>query len=397
MSRAQILHITTDEKFINGAYYLFEKAFPGLIRFVIVKPPADPPIRFLNSKLVADAQIEIKSRDTITRLVNMSSDHQVTVLHGLSKINAGVFSECPHKERFMTIVHGAEIYNSGMLNNTLFGSKTKVLFEQTQQTTIYDFLKEVYRKVRYRNNGDDYEVNCSRVLYEMKYFGSLPGYSFENYIDKGLYNPSVVQIPFTYYPIESIIKDEELRANGPDIFLGNSSSATNNHLEALDLLQNLDLGDRKVITPLSYGCPKYAKAITREGKRLLPDHFMPLTDFLPIEEYNKIISRCGIVIMNHYRPQAIGNIIASLYLGAKVFLNDTDIYRYFKHLGCHIYLIEKDLTSSQETFVLLTQKQVQENRRILKNTLSMDVLAEGLRNSFGQLFGIGENKGEVLS
>lgn len=397
MSKPSILHIATDEKFIDGAYYLFEKAFPELNRYVIVKPAADPPIRFLNTELVMNAQFEVKSPGIIKRLLEISNDHQITVLHGLNKINTLVFSESPNKERFMAIVHGAEIYNSGILNNTLFGPKTKALAEQTQQTTLYGFIKELYRKIRYSDIEDDYEVNFRRVLYEIKYFGALPGYSYEDHIDEDLYNSSVQRIPFTYYPIEVIIKNEELRAEGPNILLGNSSSATNNHLEALELLQKLDLGNRKVITPLSYGSPKYAKEIIREGKQLLPDRFSPLTNFLPIEEYNKVISGCGIVIMNHYRPQAMGNIIASLYLGAKVFLNDTDIYQYFKHLGCHIYLIEKDLISSEEPLVLLTQKQVLENRKILKNTLSMDVLVEELRHSFDQQFGIRESRREVIS
>ncbi|PAU94005.1 hypothetical protein CK503_10095 [Aliifodinibius salipaludis] len=397
MSKPRIVHIATDEKFIDGAYHLFENAFPGLNRFVIVKPAADPPIRFLNTELVINAQFEVKSPGIIKRLLKISNDHEITILHGLNKINTIIFSESSHKERFMAIVHGAEIYNSGILNNTLFGPKTKVLAEQTEQTTFYGFVKKLYRKIRYSNIGDDYEVDFRGVLYEIKYFGSLPGYSYEHHINEDLYNSSIQRIPFTYYPIEVIIKNEELRADGQNILLGNSSSATNNHLEALELLQNLDLGDRKVVAPLSYGSPKYAKEIIKEGKQLLPDHFSPLTNFLPIEEYNKVISGCGIVIMNHYRPQAMGNIIASLYLGAKVFLNDTDIYRYFKQLGCNIYLIEKDLTSSEETLVLLTQKQVRENRKILKNTLSMDVLVEELRHSFDQLFGIRKSSREVIS
>lgn len=391
MSKHRILHIAKDEKFINGAYYLFEKAFPGQNEYVIVKPSGDPPIRFLNTHLVVNAKFEVTSSATLSRLTQMSDQHQVTVLHGLSDVNLTVFNKSAWQERFMAVVHGAEIYNSGILNNTLMGPRTKAIYELTQKNNFYDVLKEIYRTIRYRNNHDDIEVNVPALIFEIKNFGSLPGFTYDQLIESELYHPSVQRIPFTYYPIEYVVKNDELRASGRHIFLGNSSSATNNHLEAFELLQNLGLGDRKVVTPLSYGCPKYAKAIIKEGKKLLPDNFMPLTSFLPLEEYNKIISECGIVIMNHYRPQAVGNIITSLYLGAKVFLNDTDVYRYFKQLGCHIYLIDKDLKSSKEPFVLLNENQIKENRTILKNTLSAEVLAKGLRYSFRQLFGISSN------
>ncbi|MDZ7680670.1 MAG: hypothetical protein U5J63_02895 [Fodinibius sp.] len=103
-------------------------------------------------------------------------------------------------------------------------------------------------------------------MVKIKNFGSLPGFTFDQLIDSELFHPSVQRIPFTYYPIEYVIKNDELRASGSNILLGNSSSATNNHLEAFELLQNLELRDRKVVTPLSYGCHKYAKAIT-EGRR----------------------------------------------------------------------------------------------------------------------------------
>src|SRR5699024_9686212 len=46
-----------------------------------------------------------------------------------------------------------------------------------------------------------------------------------------------------------------------NILLGNSASFTNNHLEAIDWLSDLDLTGRKVIIPLNYGNPKLAKNI----------------------------------------------------------------------------------------------------------------------------------------
>ncbi|MEL7834406.1 TDP-N-acetylfucosamine:lipid II N-acetylfucosaminyltransferase [Fodinibius sp. Rm-B-1B1-1] len=386
MSNGEILHITKDEKFIDGAYYLFEKAFPNRNRFVVLKPPADPPIRYLNKKLVAKAEFKIISRSTIKQLADRSSEYSVTVLHGLNNEHALIYSSAVFKDRFMGIIHGGEIYNSGLMDIVLMGDETKKLYQNTSQTTFIERAKNLLRKIKYRNHKYPKQVDLLHILYQMQVFGSLPGISYQKYINEKIYNPFVQHIPFSYYPIDFIISDKDLRVQGKDILLGNSASATNNHLEAFELLSSINLGDRKIITPLSYGSEKYAKAIVDEGQKLFGDQFVPLNKFLPIDEYNRVISHCGIVIMNHYRPQAMGNIIAALYMGAKVFLNTTNVYEYFKGLGCHIFLIDEDLTSQKKPFELLSSNQVMHNRAVLEELLSTAVLVEEMRKAFKDIF-----------
>jgi hypothetical protein len=244
-----------------------------------------------------------------------------------------------------------------------------------------DQVKNILRKIKYRNHTYPKEVDYVEMIYQMQVFGSLPGVSYQRYIDKKIYNPSVQHIPFSYYPIDFIISDESLKVCGNDILLGNSASVTNNHLEAFDLLKSIDLADRKIISPLSYGCERYAQAIASQGKKIFGNTFVPLTKFLPIDKYNELKSNCGIVIMNHYRPEAIGNIIASLYMGAKVFLNDTEAYQYFKKLGCFIYLIQEEL-QNQLAFDLLSDDQVQHNRYILNKYLGTPYLVEEMQHAF---------------
>jgi len=389
MNEGQILHITHDEKFINGAYYLFEEAFPGKNTYVVTKPPADPPVRYLSKSLVAKAHFEIRSQKSVARLAEMSSYYAITVLHGMNKFNTAVFSGSSHKDRFMGIVHGAEIYNSGLLSNDLMGPKTNQLHHAIRkQYSMYERLKDIYRSVKYNNNEPINEVNFAENLYQMKVFGSLPGMDYEEYFEQNIYHPLVQRVPFTYYPIEYIIKNESLRVSGSDILLGNSASATNNHLEAFDLLSGINFGERKIVTPLSYGCPRYARAIISEGEKQFSAQFVPLTSFLPIEEYNELMSNCGIVIMNHYRPQAVGNVIAALYMGCKVFLNDTNAYHYFNDLGCYIYSIESDLRTTKNPFQLLSDEEVAHNRRVLKNNLGTLVLVDGMREAVEKIFDV---------
>lgn len=382
---ASILHIAQDDKFINAAFYLFEKAFPGANRFVILKPAANPPTRYISEEV--NAQFEVRSADVVNKLVEMSCNHYVTVLHGLDRLKGSVFLKSPHKDRFMSMIYGAEIYNQEIIGDEFIDKETKKFYDLTQKNTVYDTLKEVFRSIRYFRYEDITDIDLSDILYEMNVFGSFPSLSYQKYIDVGIYNPSVKKVPFSYYPIEFIIRNEDLRASGKNILLGNSASATNNHIEAFNLLKNNDLNGRKIIAPLSYGKKKYAREVILRGNNMFHDNFEPLTRFLPIEEYNKIIASCGFVIMNHYRPQAMGNIIASLFMGAKVFVNDTDAYRYFKKLNCYIYLIEQDMINSNDPFQLLTDEQIEHNRSVLKGELSTPNLVNSMRLSFSELFG----------
>ena len=110
-------------------------------------------------------------------------------------------------------------------------------------------------------------------------------------------------------------------------------------MEAIEILKKLDLKNNNIVTPLSYGNKEYANQIEEIGKQEIGKRFMPLTEFLPLNEYQKILQSCGIVIMNHYRQQAVGNVLNALYLGAKVYLsNNNTLYHYLRRIGCHVFL-----------------------------------------------------------
>lgn len=162
---------------------------------------------------------------------------------------------------------------------------------------------------------------------------------------------------------------------GNDILLGNSATATNNHVEILRLLAKLDLGDRKVVVPLSYGDPDYRDAVVKRGQQLLGTRFEPLLAFMPLAEYNAQIARCAVAIMNQRRQQALGNIGAALYRGARLYLDDAGMmYRIFRNLGAHVL----STRSLEETRALpvepLTPAQQAQNRASVESLWSHDVV-----------------------
>lgn len=144
-------------------------------------------------------------------------------------------------------------------------------------------------------------------------------------------------IQLHYGSVERTFRAGPADLTGGDILVGNSATPTNNHPEILRLLADHDLGERKVVVPLSYGDPAYRDAVLALGRRLLGERFAPLTGFLPLERYNAVIANCSCAIMNQLRQQAIGNIGAILYRGARLYLNESGVlYRFFRDRGAQV-------------------------------------------------------------
>ena len=126
-----------------------------------------------------------------------------------------------------------------------------------------------------------------------------------------------------------------------NILLGNSASYSNNHIEIIERLSKLHLADRKVVIPLSYGDKDYASFIYDFALKKLGKNAMPLLDFMPYNDYLKLIKSCEFVIMNHTRQQAMGNIMQALLNGSHIFLNrESNVYEFLTEEGFKVSSIE---------------------------------------------------------
>ena len=80
--------------------------------------------------------------------------------------------------------------------------------------------------------------------------------------------------------------------------------------------------------------------------------------------------------MPHYRPQAFGNILTALWLGARVFLSERNmLYNFFKRIGITLYSIESDLNSgNQALWSPLPDDAVEDNRKIISSIYSIETM-----------------------
>lgn len=162
-----------------------------------------------------------------------------------------------------------------------------------------------------------------------------------------------------------------------NILLGNSADPSNNHIDALERLLPYRDTDIRIYSPLSYGDQDYAKKVVRQGQDWFGKKFVPMTGFMPFEQYLDFLKSVDIAVFNHKRQQAMGNTITLLGMGKTVFLrSDVTNWRFLSGLG----VILKDVAG----FALqpLSSDEVQANIHIVHSYFSKATLIKQLSEIF---------------
>jgi len=170
------------------------------------------------------------------------------------------------------------------------------------------------------------------------------------------------------YHFESAELDRVIALKTPKdhiaIQVGNSADPSNRHFEIFHWLAKHHARSIRVYAPLSYGNPEYRDKVITQGKELFGDILVPLTSLLSHEDYNKHLVSMDVLICNHNRQQAGGNISISLYLGKKVFLrsNITTWAYLTEKLGCRVFDTNTIPRLSWEDLIWMDDETTQQNR-----------------------------------
>jgi len=163
------------------------------------------------------------------------------------------------------------------------------------------------------------------------------------------------------------------------ILVGNSTCPTNNHSTIFKLLLPYKEDDILIYCPLSYGTyDEYRDGVIRMGKELFSDKFIPITNFMKLEEYNSFLDEIDIAIFNHKRQEAMGVTLSLLSKGKTVFMNSlTTSYNSLTERGFKVFdntLIEKE--------GLYVKRDVTINPEQVYNYYSYDILKSSLAKIF---------------
>ena len=381
----KITHIGPDSQFVKFAASLFESVAPGSNEYIILSDLSRDRLRHPIDR--GRTYVVPPSRLGAFQIPSKVRNTDVIIAHSMTPHAALAFAATGRRAIKVWSGWGYDYYGSDESSDEgLLGPLTLEL--ATKLTAAHPRTKSrVTRKL------------ASNLIHaaaaKSDYFSAIPEdlsiftSRFPEF--KGSYTQ------LNYVDVATAFAPGSDSAWSNDIMVGNSASYTNNHLEAFEALARVGTGDRRIVVPLSYGQPAYRKAVIARGTQLFGSSFAPLVELLPLNEYLSTIADCGIVLMNHKRQQAVGNIGAALYRGAHVFLDGSNPMTDFLKSRGAIFGTTSDLESRGLPKAHLPQCAVAMNRRMLDSFWGAEQVTKNVENLVARLKSDTNSKAEPES
>lgn len=348
MERLKILHLAKDEKFIDMGVEAFERVFPGRNDLYI---RTNKKLKYV--KKIIPKKIVGRFETLVGVSKNDFKNYDVVILHSLHKKWFRSILKIPKEIPVVWIGWGFDYYD------IIFESRNALLLEKT---------RNVVNQLKSKKKGileDLLKPSKPSVINRINFFSPVIPEEFQMTKQKCLTNHFPDQCFWNYGNLEDnyTLNLSSDWVEGHSILLGNSASDTNNHLDVFDYLKE---SQQRIVMPLSYGNLKYRDQVIVEAQSRFGKQAVCLVDFMPLDQYLKLISECGYVIMNHVRQQGLGNIITMLYLGAKIFLREENpVYQYLTSRGAVVFKISDIAKSPDSLQTPLNDEQRKINRNIM--------------------------------
>lgn len=260
--------------------------------------------------------------------------YDVIIIHFLRYIDCKFLIKYEVEIPVIWFCWGGDVFNDGKFHKFFLQTKTrrlrrKLSFKKGYVRGFKQVIKDIIPLINEYSNSRRIKINSlSKIDYMVPV---MPG---DFSIIKKHYAVNFQMYHLNY--VNPLIEKEIFEGiTGKNILLGNSASFSNNHIEAINYLSNIDLDERKIIIPLSYGNTDLSSYIEKYAKNKFGgERVIILKDFIPLNDYNKILNSCEIVVMNHIRQQAVGNIVQSLLNGAHLYLREeSTVYKFLHENG----------------------------------------------------------------
>jgi hypothetical protein len=175
------------------------------------------------------------------------------------------------------------------------------------------------------------------------------------------------------------------RGDALNFLVGNSLNPTNNHIELIDFVKELETSANiNTIMPLSYGgIESYKKSLMSYAKsNLKSTHF--LDRFLPYDEYMEIFQSIDVAVFFHIRQQGANNALALLWLGKILIMREENtLFMTLKSWGLSV-LSHTEVTSLEyiKDYHNKHLNRVEENRTILLKYVSPEAIKSYYANLY---------------
>lgn len=352
------LHLLPDDKFSDIAVKQFEYYYSGKNIFVSCPNKGMSDFEFIHSDLVFCIEFDRSDFcDALSKVVPLSSIDNVFV-HYLDEPKTNIACELVKKTnaRFFWVFYGGDLYS------ILYKRKGYRIYDDVRFRDIvyvvYWRLKAWVNKLRKKDYFENFVKICDYVCYWDKY-------DFE--LLKKNYNTKAKFRFFAYY-IPEKQKENNTIASLPSkqnnlVLIGNNSSRNGNELTILKKLKDIDKNCQlSLILPMSYGYPSDKERIKAYLEKNFEGRYTILDQYIPFNDYVKMIARANCAIFGQRRQAAGGNIFSMIKYGSKVFLReDNNVLDLLRDMGCVAFSFESDLHTIADVITPLSVEEVRIN------------------------------------
>ncbi len=374
-----ILHIVDNEKFLEKTITTFETIYPNKNSFLVGEEG-----RSFNDLNALKARTQLVNEKINTESYNrmfleMSEKVSLIIFHNLYKTyKLELINKYKGIVKVAWVFWGAELYGLNPKYNSLLP------FTEAAYMNSLPFVFKIKKGIFSRLKKRHYWTVFKKAL-STKIDYVLTNLEEDINLLESFTNTSNKRGWFSYYSIDAKSIETNLSLYKRNILIGNSSSETNNHFDTFNILSKKELIDQKLYIPLTYGDKKYGQLVINKAKVLFGEHAMPMTDFLTLSEYTKIIDSCAVLIMNHTRQQAFNTIMIAIARGCKVFLREENsIYNALRKEGFIIFSIQNDIEKETAFDSLSIQDQTY-NLNLIKEKYSDDVVIQKIKVQIQQI------------
>lgn len=339
----KILNIVPDDKFIDDVIKNQDVVNNDIYHeYVLVSDDEIKHYKYIKN----EEKVRMVSTDSLIKFIK-DSGCSALFLHSLPSCPLELIPLIPKSIKVFWFSWGGDIYQrptqwNPAIKINLYHKKTKETIKNWKS-----YIKEIYylaslllRLVKFEKTDTQiYRAAVARIDY---YSGVLPE-EYELMRRLSYFNASPVKYMYNVMFPEMIY--DLGKTYGDEILVGNSGDPTNNHKDIIELLRRLNLKNRIINIPLSYGGDaNYINNVVNYGKSKLGKNQNAIKTYMGKMQYLNLLKKCSIVIFYHERQQALGNIYLLLMLGAKIFLSENSItYKSLEKKGFIIYSIQRDL------------------------------------------------------
>lgn len=368
-----IYHLVHDEKIINRTIDIFETVFPGENLFIVFR---ESQFRYVSKgenvisyKKYNQKSMGLKATSVIIHLmtnrkikfINKYIDPQIPVYWVMW--GSDLYDRLLMPKGYDLIDKESLYYKSDKLAR-FCRSLIKIPNDQVRILRRISFIKKRVKYLVTSTIEDDYKIITD-------YYPQLRQKECKE---------------FSYYPIDTVIGEDMngITVNGDKIQVGHCGSHNNNHEYVFRILSSLNVAKREIIVPLSYsGKKRYKQALIHKGYDFFGEQLKPITKFMPLADYTNLMAECSVAIYGNWRQEAVGNIMVSLYLGAKVFISKKNpiLTWAFRH-GFIVFELESMTQENLDT--PLSQIEKEKNRSLLLQQFDSKTLYENMELIFNE-------------